>query len=301
MVNKEGVVKGSFHSRFRIGDKALSGPLIKKVQKGEEVLAFEKDRDLIIVKTALPIKSPEGGLLGIMIISKDLDQNYINEIYAMVRADISILIEDQLSVTTLVKPGEQILNIPGIMDIYREAKAKKKTNFNLDLLGVPVTSKVSLFKNIKGIPIGMLMVSIPRNQTLAARIEAKSMISLMIFVAILLAVTLGIFLASCIINPLRILTEASSGIAEKACYLTQYVEIKTKDEIGQLGKVFNTLINSLKAMIIQIRDTGFKIDELSIEIDASTQQQSSGACQQAAAISELSVSIKELAATAMNI
>jgi methyl-accepting chemotaxis protein len=301
LVNTEGVVKGSFHSQFKIGDKLSPGFLMKKVLKEEEVLSFEKNKDLIIVKTALQINSPEGDLLGMMIISKELNQNYINEIYAMIRTDISIFVEDQLSVTTLAKQVEQISNIPGIKDIYKEVKAKKKANFNLDLLGVPVTSKVSLFEDIEGIPIGMLMVSISRNQTLAAQIEAKNMISLLIFVAILFAVALGIFFAGCITDPLRILTEASSRIAEKACDLTQYIEIRTKDEIGQLGKAFNTLINSLKAMILQIRNTGFQIDELSIEIDASTQQQSSGASQQAAAISELTVSIKELAATAMDI
>ena len=80
--------------------------------------------------------------------------------------------------------------------------------------------------------------------------------------------------------------------------LTQFINIQTKDEIGQLGNAFNKLLESLRSIITQIRDVSVQISSSATEINSAAHQQESGATEQSSSVTEAVATIKELSATA---
>ena len=119
-------------------------------------------------------------------------------------------------------------------------------------------------------------------------------------VAIFLGLCIGVFLSRRISLALRKLT-TFAAIATKAGDLSQQVDIKSSDEIGELGTAFNKLIKSLRGIIKQIRNAGLQIASATAQIIAASEQQASGAAEQSSAVTEVSTTVKELAAAASQI
>lgn len=102
--------------------------------------------------------------------------------------------------------------------------------------------------------------------------------------SILLAVILSIIMVNSIVNPIKRLNERTMIVAEGD--LSQQFEVKSKDEIGTLGKSFNQMIAELRKIILQItgtyktvkgtavqlRKNSAAMGEFSNDISGSTQQ-----------------------------
>ncbi|MDT3426753.1 methyl-accepting chemotaxis protein [Paenibacillus forsythiae] len=95
----------------------------------------------------------------------------------------------------------------------------------------------------------------------AAPIFRTTLIVLIAAMAAGLAVVL--FIIRSITSPLRLLKEASEKLAEGD--LSTHVEVKSKDELGQLGATFNLMIDSLREVLTEV-------SELSNQLAASAEQ-----------------------------
>ena len=91
-----------------------------------------------------------------------------------------------------------------------------------------------------------------------------------------------------ITNPLRILVSRVNEIAGAAGDLTTKVPVSSKDEIGDLAKAFNKMLEGLKSIVIRILNTAGSVS-------ASSQQLSSAAQQSNASVQQISSTIQQLA------
>ncbi|MFN2538406.1 MAG: HAMP domain-containing protein, partial [Mycobacteriales bacterium] len=66
-------------------------------------------------------------------------------------------------------------------------------------------------------------------------------------------------------------------------------------ELGELGDAFNTMLESLQGLVLQIRDGGEQISASSTELLATAEEHAAAASQQASAVSETTTTIEELA------
>lgn len=119
-------------------------------------------------------------------------------------------------------------------------------------------------------------------------------------VGIILSIFIGTLISYRISSSIGRLTTTTT-LATKAADLTQVVEVKTKDEIGQLGEAYNKLIESLRGIIKQIRDAGFQVTTASNQILTASQQQATGIEEEATQISQTATSAKQLATTAKQV
>ncbi|WP_025697546.1 methyl-accepting chemotaxis protein [Paenibacillus durus] len=88
--------------------------------------------------------------------------------------------------------------------------------------------------------------------------------TLIVLIAAMAAgLALILFIIRSITSPLRLLKEASEKLAEGD--LSAHVEVKSKDELGQLGSTFNLMIDSLRGVLIEV-------SELSDQLAASAEQ-----------------------------
>ena len=83
--------------------------------------------------------------------------------------------------------------------------------------------------------------------------------------------------------------------------LTKISDVDSDDEIGQLSRACNKMINDLRTLIKQIKEAAMQITSSSSEILATSQQQATGSTEQATSVAEVTVTVEELANTSKQI
>jgi methyl-accepting chemotaxis protein len=115
-----------------------------------------------------------------------------------------------------------------------------------------------------------------------------------------LIIALTFFFVRRLARPIKLLSDTTTVSAMEGD-LTRRVDIRSKDEIGQLGQAYNRMIDGFRELITQIRDAGLQVTTAATEIRVAAEQQASGAAEQASAVTEASSTVAELASTASRI
>ncbi|NLZ48912.1 MAG: methyl-accepting chemotaxis protein, partial [Clostridiales bacterium] len=123
--------------------------------------------------------------------------------------------------------------------------------------------------------------------------ESVIIMIVVVIVAVLIAISLGVSVSSIISKPVRKIGEAADKIADGD--LDVYIDIDTKEEIGQLAKSFNRMANNLNDLIHNINLAAEQVAAGSIQLSDSSALLSQGSTEQASTIEELTTSLEEIA------
>jgi methyl-accepting chemotaxis protein len=123
-------------------------------------------------------------------------------------------------------------------------------------------------------------------EALALAKPTTAIIVVVLILVILLASVIATVMTRAITNPVRTLVDVT-GIVAKGD-LTPEIEVKSKDEVGQLGGSFKQMVGSLRGIIKQVLIT-------SEGVSASSEQLSSSAQQTNASVQQVSSTIQQLA------
>jgi methyl-accepting chemotaxis protein len=83
--------------------------------------------------------------------------------------------------------------------------------------------------------------------------------------------------------------------------LSQRVEVKSDDEIGQLGSWFNKLVGKMHDVISEVAGASSEVAAASTEIAASAEQIASGASEQSQQITQVSSAVEEMSASVVEV
>lgn len=121
-------------------------------------------------------------------------------------------------------------------------------------------------------------------------------------VAILVVAALGYVTARSIIKPIQKLLAQIQDIAEGEGDLTRRMDDDRKDEIGDLGRAFNTFVGTVRKVLIEARacvegfdQTAKDIEQQSVRTSEQSREQTRRATQIGAAVEEFAASISEVA------
>lgn len=120
------------------------------------------------------------------------------------------------------------------------------------------------------------------------------------FLTLGLGLLIAILLTRNFTRPIKLLTNTATTIA-KTKDLSQGIQIKSNDEIGQLAEAFNNLIQSLREVINKISDATILITSASHQILAASQQQATGIAEEATQVSQVATSSRQLSVTAKQV
>ncbi|NGZ77617.1 methyl-accepting chemotaxis protein [Saccharibacillus alkalitolerans] len=98
---------------------------------------------------------------------------------------------------------------------------------------------------------------------------------------------LGFWLLRSIMNPLTLLNRQMSGIAEGDADLTRTIELRQKDEFGELAGSFNRFVGSLRDMMQRVGDASEQLAAASEQFSASAEESKSTSHQVAAAMQQI--------------
>ena len=135
------------------------------------------------------------------------------------------------------------------------------------------------------------------NETTTAEVQATAMkvtsIVAMVF-AVALALILGWLISNAITAPIIKGVLFSQAIAEGD--LNQQLDVRQKDEVGQLANALNAMVAKLRGIVQDVMSASENVASGSSELSSSSQNMAQGASEQAAAGEEASSSMEEMAA-----
>ena len=146
---------------------------------------------------------------------------------------------------------------------YRDPKTK------VNMFGVFNTSAINGWKYVAVVPTSELTSSVKKV------ILFTMILSL---ICLLLTIVVSYIISMGIVNPLRKVLEALKAIGDGN--LTANVEHKSKNEFGELGKSFNSMVEKLKGLIVDVKESVGNTNEAAGTITA-----------EAKSLTELSISI----------
>lgn len=121
-----------------------------------------------------------------------------------------------------------------------------------------------------------------------------------IVIAIIVIIVVAGIIAKTISNPVINVVAMLKDIAQGEGDLTKRIQVDSKDETGQLAQWFNTFIQKIETIIMQVFDSARQLNAATEEISTSSQQISDGAQQQSASFEELASSVQANASNASN-
>ncbi|MEM9791255.1 MAG: methyl-accepting chemotaxis protein [Planctomycetota bacterium] len=121
-------------------------------------------------------------------------------------------------------------------------------------------------------------------------------------IATAVGAVLAFFIAYSVVRPIRAITARLKDIAQGEGDLTQRVDEQRKDELGELGKWFNTFVKRIQDTIVEVSSASHEVAAAATEISSTSEQMVSGLDRQtqqaqlvAAAVEEFSHSVIEVA------
>jgi methyl-accepting chemotaxis protein len=122
--------------------------------------------------------------------------------------------------------------------------------------------------------------------------------SLMIGMAaggVLIGMLFGVLISRSITKPLGESVEAANRLAEGD--LTARIDVRSRDEIGQLMTAMQAMVGKLSQVIGEVRASADSLSSASEEVSATAQSMSQASTEQAASVEETSSSIEQMSAS----
>lgn len=155
------------------------------------------------------------------------------------------------------------------------------------VVGVKNQTVYEPIKDSQGSIIGMMFVGVPNApyDEIASGVQDK--IIIFILTELLIAIGLIWFIASRAIKPLLQIVETANQVAKENLNVKP-IKVRGKDEVAQLGGAVNSMVNSLRALILEIDHSATSLASSAEEMTASLEETTSAANYMATSTSETS-------------
>lgn len=233
---------------------------------------------------------------GLQINQLDTLQTTINELQSLEQALVEKLasIGNISSITETMTTFKSFIGMDGVLQHHKQrltADADAAKTWNTMKAQLTVAKK-SLNKVSN---LASDLATKARETAKSSVTFAKSLIIVISLIAITIAVVIGYWVSKSISKPLAIIADVFAKVS--AGDMTQTVEIKSRDEFGQLGQWINDLVGKLREMLSEISSNSQQLSAASEETSAITEQTRVGVEQQKDQIGQIATAMAEMAAT----
>ncbi len=191
-----------------------------------------------------PIRDGSGQVEKVVLISRTLDEEFLNRIKQNINADVSLIFDGRITLTTLAPDLKEMLNraiLPLVSKknyvpaekYYSEFEYKNKVISTL-LFSLPNSGSYN----------GIVAVSImPHEMAITREVFWRGTVFILMTLVILILLTYTVF-SMLIISPVKELSAAVKEISNGN--LDWQFEINPKDELGEVKTALNAIVLSLK-------------------------------------------------------
>jgi methyl-accepting chemotaxis protein len=129
------------------------------------------------------------------------------------------------------------------------------------------------------------------------RLQTKALLLILVAVAAALAMLVSIWISHSISTPLKVLISRLHDVTSGDGDLTKRLDESSRDEIGDVARLFNAFIANLAGVIGEVRNAANGLAAASSQISSSAQMLSQGTSEQAASVEETTTSLEEMSAS----
>ncbi|HEX2228762.1 MAG TPA: methyl-accepting chemotaxis protein [Candidatus Binatia bacterium] len=129
------------------------------------------------------------------------------------------------------------------------------------------------------------------------RLQTKALLLILVAVAAALAMLVSIWISHSISTPLKVLISRLHDVTSGDGDLTKRLDESSRDEIGDVARLFNAFIANLARVIGEVRNAANGLAAASSQISSSAQMLSQGTSEQAASVEETTTSLEEMSAS----
>ena len=145
-----------------------------------------------------------------------------------------------------------------------------------------------------------VLVQVPEDEAFNHVRHLTNKTLLEMLVGLLVVIPIGIFMGRKVVSRLKPFWEVAAKASEGD--LTHRVQVKTQDELGQMGLALNNLLDQLSRMLLQTRSVAHSLSQASAQLSSvghqvvqASQSQVNQATQVAAAVEEMSSTAEDMA------
>ncbi|MDI6733400.1 MAG: cache domain-containing protein, partial [Planctomycetota bacterium] len=219
----------------------------------------------MLIKASAPILDGDGNILGVLyggnlisrnykIVDKIKETVFQGQIYKGVDIGTATIFQDDVRISTNVKTieGERAIGTRIAEDIGEQVLIKRKPWIGRAF--VVKEWRITAYepiKNIEGKMIGVLYVGILEEPFIEMKNKTIWLLISITIIGVIIALVIAYFLSRTISNPIQQLTTASQQLARGD--FSHQATVKSNDEIGELGRSFNLMINAIRERDSQLQ------------------------------------------------
>ncbi len=127
--------------------------------------------------------------------------------------------------------------------------------------------------------------------------HSRAVMLAFLVVGLAVSLALGYLITTLTVRPLRQAVALLRDMAQGEGDLTQRLDATTTDEVGELARWFNCVMDTLHSLIAQVKQAADQTASASEQLAAGSEQLSSGAQEQAASLEETAASLEQMTCT----
>lgn len=292
-----------------IGKSTPDTPYVKHILNGEEAFLTQpflsKVREVPVITVSVPVKK-DGKLIGGVVLAIRIN-DFAGELIQKFKSGESgyFYILDGRGMMITHPKAELILNPkfkednPDIVNRTIKGETKFEQTFN-KIDKIYLVEPVN-FTAAKSETNWYLTFAKNKNEILS---DARAFISTLLILGLISFVLLGVLIyfmtKKIVLDPLNLVVNALKDISEGEGDLTKTIDIKNRDEIGEVAVYFNKFTEKIREVVIVIKDTADAVASGNNELAATMQQMSMTTSDQNMQISSIASAMEEVSANTVS-
>lgn len=126
--------------------------------------------------------------------------------------------------------------------------------------------------------------------------QAANLLMIVLILAVVFSISMAIIITISVISPIRKLKLKLLELVEKGGDLTQRIQIKTKDEIGDLANAVSQFIENIRLIIVNVNQRANEVEDASAKVGELMEKLTGNVEDSSATVEELSAGMEETAA-----
>jgi len=213
---------------------------------------------------------------------------------------IAMMMTDDMTVlastSQVVKVGSKLTDYPSLTGVAKEARNADSTMVDYLLNGV---DKVMFSQAVRyGDKQWYLLVGLDKSVVFAALTEARTQAIVLTAVYLVVSVLVTLFILNLLYRPILALKETVIGLSDGNGDLTQRLEVKTKDDLGQISDGVNQFIQHIQNLMLKIEAASFDLKENVQQLEQKSDENSTILNQHVQETEQIVTAIEEMSSTA---
>ncbi|MCD4678296.1 MAG: methyl-accepting chemotaxis protein [Desulfobacula sp.] len=233
--------------------KDLSSTVVtKSIVKSNSLLSLDITVPVMVDDYNKKTEKMEPRLFGFVVLSKNLGKTFISQMAELTGMNINIFAGDKLSAGDLAE--YKIIEKDGFEDSVDTSWKLKKQNAVLNIINIGDKKYLQGILPVysKGKYTGAI-TALNSTETITNKTMQVVYVLVIVYLCcIVLIIPVALFVSGTIVKSIIKVTESLKDVAQGEGDLTKRIDIKSKDEIGELSQWFNIFIEKLQVMISDI-------------------------------------------------